>query len=53
MTPTPGPTTADAKGARRLRMLRDRRMVIVRSIREQTDRLTLICGEIRELEGKS
>ena len=49
MTLQPGPTLADAKGAKRLRMLRDRRTVLIQSIREKTDRLTVICEEIREL----
>ena len=49
MTPTSGPTTADATGARRLRMLRDRCQVIDEQIAELQDRKGIIEYEIREL----
>ena len=50
MTPTPGPTTADATGVRRLRMLRDRCQVIDEQVAELQDRKGIIEHEIGELK---
>ena len=50
MTPTHGLTTADATGARRLRMLRDRCRVIDEQVAELQDRKGIIEHEIGELK---
>lgn len=50
MTSAPGPTTSDAKGARRLRMLRDRCQVIDEQVAELQDRKGIIEHEIGELK---
>ena len=49
MTSTPGPTTADATGARRLAMLQQRIPIIDAQIKELQDRKGIIEHEIREL----
>ena len=49
MTPQPGPTTADAKGAKRLRMLQERCGIIDQQIAELQDRKDLMQHEIQEL----
>ena len=49
MTLAPGPTTADATGARRLRMLRDRCRVIDEQVAELRDRKRLIRWEIVQI----
>ena len=53
MTPAPGPTTADATGARRLAMLQQRIPIIDAQIAEMQDRKGIIEHEIQTLKGNN
>jgi len=46
----PGPTLADAKGARRLRKLEERRLVVYERILEDLDKIGIIEHEIEQLK---